>query len=104
MALVWKASQKHCTHLPPSTDYDWKLVDGQLKPVYCINPPAPEALLELCKCNCKTGCKGKACGCKKNQLHCTDMCRCGDKCQNMKEECPLETDLNEVESSETDAN
>lgn len=60
MALVWKTSQRPCPQLPPPTRYYWKTVDDRLKPVYCLNAPAPEALLELRKCNCKTGCIKKS--------------------------------------------
>lgn len=89
MTLVWKSSNKPCTQFPSPTKYYWELKDDQLRPVYCINAPAPEALLELHKCNCKTGCKTKSCGCRKNQLACTDMCGCGDICQNMVQDSPL---------------
>ena len=82
MALVWKSSKIPCPQLPPPTDYHWELVEDKLKPVFCLKPPAPEALLELRKCNCKTNCVRKSCGCRKHQLPCTDLCGCGDGCQN----------------------
>ena len=92
MALVWKSSKKPNLQAPNPTRYYWESVDDRLKPVYCVNAPAPEALLELRKCNCKTGCITKSCGCQKNQLLCTDMCGCGDVCRDMMEERPAETD------------
>ncbi|KAG1655742.1 hypothetical protein GQR58_024329 [Nymphon striatum] len=92
MALIWKTSKEPCPQFPPPTDYFWELVDGRLKPVYCTNLPAPETLLELRKCSCKTGCTKNSCGCKKNNLECTDMCGCGELCQNIYHESPLDVD------------
>ena len=92
MALVWKSSGQPCPHIPLATNYAWELVDGRLKAVYCTNPPAPEALLELRRCHCKTGCTRKSCGCLKNNLKCTDMCGCGDACQNVYHDTPLDMD------------
>ncbi|KAG1676992.1 Transient receptor potential-gamma protein [Nymphon striatum] len=90
MALIWKTSKEPCPQFPPPTDYFWELVDGRLKPVYCTNLPAPETLLELRKCSCKTGCTKNSCGCKKNNLKCTDMCGCGELCQNIYHESTLD--------------
>ncbi|KAG1662606.1 hypothetical protein GQR58_020866 [Nymphon striatum] len=90
MALIWKTSKEPCPQFPPPTDYIWELVDGRLKPVYCTNLSAPETLLELRKCSCKTGCTKNSCGCKKNNLKCTDMCGCGELCQNIYHESPLD--------------
>ncbi|KAG1662609.1 hypothetical protein GQR58_020866 [Nymphon striatum] len=92
MALIWKTSKEPCPQFPPPTDYIWELVDGRLKPVYCTNLSAPETLLELRKCSCKTGCTKNSCGCKKNNLKCTDMCGCGELCQNIYHESPLDVD------------
>ena len=47
MALVWKASIKPCPCIPAPVEYSWKSVDGHLVPVFCTNPPAPEALLNF---------------------------------------------------------
>ena len=95
MARIWKLSQKPCPKLPSPTQYYWELLDGKLTPVTCINPPAPEALLELQKCNCKKGCAKKSCGCQKNNLRCTDMCGCGSECSNTVPDRPVEIDLDD---------
>ena len=52
---IWKISQTPCPQFPSSTHYYWELLDGKLTPVSCVNPLAPEALLELRKCNFKKG-------------------------------------------------
>ena len=95
MALVWKMSTVPKPEIPPATNYYWKSVEGKLRPVYCTNLPAPEALLILQKCNCQTGCNRKSCGCNKNNLKCTDMCGCGDLCQNVFHDHPVDIDLND---------
>ena len=38
-------------------------------------PPAPAAIIDLVKCNCKKGCS-KGCSCRKELLGCTEMCGC----------------------------
>ncbi|GFY03960.1 hypothetical protein TNCV_1197391 [Trichonephila clavipes] len=45
--------------------------------------PAPESLLKIIFCACKTGC-GTSCGCRKIGLNCTAAClECnGDSCTN----------------------
>jgi hypothetical protein len=42
--------------LPP-TKWGWELTDGQLQPLFTRQPPAPEKLLSLISCNCKSGCE-----------------------------------------------
>ena len=68
--------------LPP-TEWGWKLINGQLQPVLTRQPPAPEKLLSLISCSCKSGCE-RSCGCKKSGLFCTILCgHChGNGCSN----------------------
>jgi len=96
MALIWKSSQKPCPQLPQSTSYCWESVGDKLKPVFCLKAPAPEALLQLCKCNRYTDCTRKSCGCRKYQLPCTDLCGCGDACQNITMDRPVNTDETDI--------
>ena len=49
-----------------------------------LEPIAPEKLLNLTSCGCKTGCKTNSCSCKKNNLPCMTtgtVCR-GSDCAN----------------------
>ena len=41
-------------------------------------PPAPESVIDLSICRCKTGCNSLRCKCRKNGLKCSDMCLCCD--------------------------
>ncbi|KAJ8040904.1 hypothetical protein HOLleu_15348 [Holothuria leucospilota] len=96
MALVWKTSCKPCPCIPAPTEYSWKLVDGQLIPILCTNPPAPEALLELRRCSCRGSCGTNRCGCKRNLMACTDACECSDGCENTEDLTPEIEDDDEL--------
>ncbi|XP_071951750.1 scavenger receptor cysteine-rich type 1 protein M130-like [Antedon mediterranea] len=86
MSIVWNSLCKPTPSIPPATDYSWQLENGHLKPVFCNNPLAPEALLEIRRCTCNGSCSTNRCSCKKNNLLCTDACECGDgyidECEN----------------------
>ena len=58
--------------------------------------PAPIALVELSVCNCKTHCNNNRCKCYKNNLPCTDMCKCVN-CEND----DRRQDLNDTDDYET---
>lgn len=83
IAMIWK-----CATIPnPPTidpcDYGWMFDNesGQYKPVMCATPLYPPKLQELTKCNCRTGCTTMRCSCKKNNLSCTEMCKCHTQCE-----------------------
>ena len=61
----------------------WQLKNGNLQPVLTRQAPAPEKLLTLISCNCKSGCE-RSCGCRKAGLICTALCgHCrGNGCSN----------------------
>ena len=46
------------------------------------NLPAPECVIELCICKCKTSCTNLRCMCKKNSMLCTEMCLWVDCCDD----------------------
>ena len=52
---------------------------------YCTDKSAiPEDLLKKISCNCKTGCGGNKCGCRKHGLQCTELCtNCFNNCTNI---------------------
>ncbi|KAG1665089.1 Protein slit [Nymphon striatum] len=75
-------------------------------PKKCLGLPAPQAVMELVKCGCKGRCMGKSnCSCLKNNLSCTDFCKCED-CGNIKDYTPegeTDNDSGEEETEETSA-
>jgi hypothetical protein len=64
---AWRGIQ-----LPP-TDWGWKVVENNVIPVTSMKAAAPERLLRLIACNCKSGCE-RSCECKRAGLQCNAMC------------------------------
>ena len=63
------------------TDWGWRLKDGRLTPLHTLREPAPESLLHLITCNCRSGCERNCrsgcernCECRRSGLPCTSMC------------------------------
>ena len=65
-------------------DFGWHLVDGKMEPVKTSLPVAPEKLLNIIRCRCKTNCDTKRCTCRKHGLLCSLACtECrGATCSN----------------------
>ena len=57
----------------PATQWGWKMKDNSLHPNPTSLPPAPDYLLNLICCNCKSG-RCTSCQCRKAGLRCTAMC------------------------------
>ena len=63
--------------------WGWKLTENGLVPITTLKPPAPERLLQLISCKCKTDCQGR-CGCRRAGLFCTKLCQqCEGSCSNI---------------------
>ena len=82
MAMRDKSYTTSCPDLPPIKENGWSEHQGAHVPVMCLSLPAPQAVIELTKCGCKSDCKGR-CGCFKNGIPCTPLCKCfGKNCTN----------------------
>ena len=70
-------------------------MESYLCPVMATKPPAPDILLNMISCGCKTGCR-VSCGCRKIGMKCSPMCNfcLGQTCTNIPRE------LNVSEGSE----
>ena len=102
---IWKNSHTANPRQLNPENYGWqKLNDEDLTPVLSDNPPAPEAIIELCVCSCTvTRCINNQCGCRRNKLKCTDMCQCKQHgCKNDEED--VEEDVNPEWGSEEEDN
>ena len=78
---VWKGQKDE--DLCPS-EYGWKVVDGKLCPVLTDIDPAPQSLLQVVHCCCKTGCQSIRCTCRKHGMECTMACsECRGVCSNV---------------------
>ena len=60
---------------PPVSCWEFDTTTHHYAPVRCLNPPAPAAVMNLVKCECKRGCK-RTCSCRNNNLPCTEVCGC----------------------------
>ena len=69
------------------TDWGWRVYMDTLIPVPTDQPPAPERLLNLVSCKCKTGCS-RGCGYRRVRALCSPMCAncmgitCTNTCQD----------------------
>ena len=61
--------------------------------------PAPESVIDLSMCRCRTKCENIWCKCRKNRLNCLEMCLCND-CENM----GRDEDLDDVDIDSGDEN
>ena len=51
-----------------STKWGWKITNNMMMPKYTDLPCAPEELLKIISCNCKTGCSNMRCSCKLRKM------------------------------------
>ena len=82
VANIWfQAEKSHMDYLNP-IEYGWERTDdGFLTAELTDLPPAPNVIVEMRLCHCKTPCNTNRCVCKKVELKCTQMCFC-QNCKN----------------------
>jgi len=78
---VWGQSLLTDPCLPSPSEWGWKLVNGEWKPVWITIPQAAETCPELLRCGCKTGCTSRRCKCVRANLQCTSLCACDGECE-----------------------
>jgi len=77
--LEWKGLSEGLNVL----DYGWKVRNGTLEPRKTDKGPAPQNVLKMIRCGCKSGCKTSMCTCRKLTLECSVVCRnCRGECVN----------------------
>ena len=61
--LQWKSSHIASPNLPDPCNFGWKWDDADkvYQPILTTNLPAPESIIELSWCKCKTGCNNGRC-------------------------------------------
>ena len=85
-ATIHHRSLQQTIAAPSPNGYGWSVKDGAIDVVWKTKAAAPESLLKVVKCGCKTTkCIKGGCSCLTNKLPCTDMCRCKD-CKNGKDD------------------
>lgn len=87
--MVWTGNESDLNVV----DWGWKLEGNQFVPVMTKKAAAPETLLQMVHCNCKTACKTR-CSCKGYELPCTPACgQCQvENCENPHNQPLLEED------------
>ena len=100
-ALQWKSSHLPSPALPDPEDYGWKWDSSNLlyEAVMTTIPSAPESIIHLTVCQCKTNCSNNRCKCRKIRLKCSEMCQCQD-CENNEDDDII--DLDECDVDEED--
>lgn len=65
--------------------WGWKKQGDVLMPVMTDMPVAPDDILKVVRCKCKTGCRSTLCSCRKNSLPCVSSCETcrGESCTNV---------------------
>jgi hypothetical protein len=65
-------------------NWGWRLSADNYIPVMTEKKPAPQSLLQIIHCKCKSGCDTARCTCRKNGMPCTLACgECmGTSCNN----------------------
>jgi len=81
--VVWGTLDE--TDLIP-TDWGWKLQGNILVPIQSTGKVAPDHVLRVVRCKCKSNCQSALCSCRKHGLHCVSACsNChGTDCTNVK--------------------
>lgn len=64
--------------------FGWVIQNGLYRPIFGELPAAPNSLLAVFRCNCKTDCSNMRCTCKRNGMKCTWACGAckGTSCAN----------------------
>ena len=83
---IWKLLNNNEMH-SKAEDWGWKLDDNNYCPIMTDNEVAPECVLQVIRCKCKSSknqCGTKRCSCRKHGLSCVTTCSdChGEDCEN----------------------
>ena len=83
ITLEWKSAHNNSPSLPDPNDYGWLFheKDQVLEPAMTSLALAPESIIHLIVCNCKTNCSTNWFKCRKNGLNCSVMCGY-ENCEN----------------------
>ena len=100
MDTSFKKCKFVCSDLPHPCRFGWELDNANLVAVMTVELPAPTGLIESSMCSCKTGCSSGRCTRKKNNLLCTEMCKCSDASENS--DCNKKEDIYESEDEISD--
>ena len=76
-ARVWgQADIAQQEFMDPLENGFYKDNNDYMQPIRTESLPAPEAIIEMVRCQCKTDCSSHRCSCRSKELSCTDLCLC----------------------------
>ena len=83
-SLVWKSAHLPSAVLPDRKEFGWTCnsTEKSQEAVMTKKLPAPESVIELCICQCKTVWSSLRCMSKKKSMLCTERCLCVDCCSD----------------------
>jgi len=82
-------------------NWGWKQDGDHFVSITTDLPVAPDEILNVVRCGCKTACSSALCSCRKNGLKCMSACKCcGIECENADNALLL----SEVDSCDSDEN
>ena len=89
-ASVWSQDLVLNPVIPNPLMLGWQMQHDKLMPLLSKEAPAPEAVLQLIRCNCgstnidSANKCSRRCSCRQNNIVCTELCNCtgDDTCQN----------------------
>jgi hypothetical protein len=90
--LIWKKSLDAVINAPDPAEHGWVINNDEIELKWMSIDAAPEELLQFVNCGCKTGCESNRCGCKRANLHCTELCKC-ENCNNRSQDSDDEEDM-----------
>ena len=82
-AYIWTHSKDQYLDICPINNR-WKVDEsGHLIPVLMELPPSSDVVLDFRQCDCSGNCSSKQCKCRKEDLVCSDACKCdSEECSN----------------------
>ena len=82
-ARVWSQATVMWQHLLDPLKHGYYQDDYvHILPTTTKVPLAPQAIVELIRCQCTAHCTTQSCSCQRHNLACTDLCLCGNDCEN----------------------
>lgn len=77
-AVLWQSAGEPSPPELNPVDFGWQLYQSTLCPALGLDDqlPAPDDVLNLVNCSCKTGCSTSKCTCTKQSITCTTFCKC----------------------------
>ena len=99
-AAIHQRSICQWINAPSPVGHGWQMVDGKLGITWMRLNPGPDILLQVSHCSCNVSkCAGLRCSCRKNNVPCTDMCKCTN-CENANTENSDDTDVSDDDEEE----